>query len=291
VVSGQPPPELREIFERELEAIHKDFAFPLQNFSGDTATLAGAEVNLRRCLLGGQKPSAKRSYRTVWIVFALLLLAIAGLAAIRVRDNRRWSRYVERLQGEPGIVVVEQKRYWFGYEVNGLRDPLAIDPRPLLRDFQVPEQKVSERWEPYLSLDPKFDASRLMATEITHLEREVIRFDLNSSQLPINQFDVLETAVDDIKTLERTATANKQRIEIQIAGHTDNTGKEDRNVELSQQRAMTVAMALEQRGVAAYLLSASGLADSNPEYRDLETYPHELDRRVTFRVMVVGATK
>src|SRR5271170_4916757 len=87
VVCGQPPPELREVFEREVEAIHREFAPALQSFDGDAASLAGAEVHLRRCLLGAQKATAKSSYKAVWIVAALVLLAIGAVGALRIRDN------------------------------------------------------------------------------------------------------------------------------------------------------------------------------------------------------------
>src|SRR5271168_5449598 len=55
VVSGQPPPELREVFEREVEAIHRDFGPALQAFDGDASALEPTNANLQRCLLGGQK--------------------------------------------------------------------------------------------------------------------------------------------------------------------------------------------------------------------------------------------
>ena len=73
VVSGQPPPELRQVFMRELEAIHRDFAPALQSFEGDAASLAGAECHLRQCLRGARTSSARISYTAVWVVALLLL--------------------------------------------------------------------------------------------------------------------------------------------------------------------------------------------------------------------------
>jgi outer membrane protein OmpA-like peptidoglycan-associated protein len=286
VVSGQPPPELREVFEREVEAIHKEFGLALQTFDGDTTTVAGAEVNLRRCLLGGQQPSAKKSHRMVWMTFALIVAIVATIVVIRVRENQRWTNYVERLQSEPGIVVVDHKRLWFRYAINGLRDPLAVDPQQLLSEFKVPPQKVSERWEPYLSLNPAFDAARRLITQKASLERQVIRFDLNSSQLPVSQFDIVESVAEDIGTLRQTALANNQRLTIHIEGHTDHTGKEDRNVELSAARAQTVVTALLKRSIPIDMLTFTGVADSRPENKDGDIYPPELDRRVTIQVIL-----
>jgi OOP family OmpA-OmpF porin len=245
-------------------------------------------VNLRRCLLGAQKKVVtRRSRASLWLAFSAVVLVIAALAALRIRENLRWAHYLDRLRSQPGIVVVDSRRNWFGYAVNGLRDPLAIDPVPLLAEFRVPKSKVVERWEPYLSLDPAFALARRLETEKALVERQVIRFDLNSAQLPLSQFDTLDAAAEGISALRKSALANHQRIAIRIEGHTDQTGKEDRNMELSAERAQMVAKLLLRRGVTAEMLNAEGLGGSHPEHAGDETYPAELDRRVTFQVFLL----
>jgi outer membrane protein OmpA-like peptidoglycan-associated protein len=184
-------------------------------------------------------------------------------------------------------VVVDSRRYWRGYAVNGLRDPLAIDPVPLLDEFHVPKNRVTERWEPYLSLDPAFALARRLETEKALVERQVIRFDLNSAELPLSQFDTLDAAAEGISALRKSALANHQRIAIRIEGHTDQTGKEDRNMQLSAARAQMVAKLLLRRGVTPEMLNAEGLGGSRPEHAGDESYPLELDRRVTFQVFLL----
>jgi outer membrane protein OmpA-like peptidoglycan-associated protein len=284
VVSGQPPPELRQVFVRELEAIHSEFGSALQSFSGDAASVAGVEPHLRNCLRGAQKASAKTSYKAVWVVALLVLLVIGAIAGLRIRDNQRWTRYVAHLQSEPGIVVIGAQRRWSGYSVRGLRDPLAADPELLLSGFGVPAQKVSEQWEPYLSLDPHFEGTRQLEANKALLERQVIRFDLNSSQLRVDQAALLDTVEEQVNLLRHTADGNHRQIRIEMDGHTDRTGTESRNIELSRARAETVARALAERGIPSTLLSAAGVGDTKPGHAGMETYPQELDRRVTFQV-------
>jgi outer membrane protein OmpA-like peptidoglycan-associated protein len=285
VVSGQPPPELRQLFARELEAIHQEFGPALRSFSGDLASVAGVEPHLRQCLRGAQKASAaKTSYTAVWIVALLILLALGTLVGLRFRDNRRWAGYVARLRSEPGIVVINAQRHWLGYSMQGLRDPLAADPESLLAGFEIPAQRVSEHWEPYLSLDTHFEGTRELEANKALLEREVIRFDLNSSQLRVDQAALLDTVEEQVNLLRHTADGNHRQIRIEMDGHTDSTGTESRNIELSRARAETVARALEERGIPRTLLAASGMGDTKPGHAGMETYPQELDRRVTFQV-------
>jgi outer membrane protein OmpA-like peptidoglycan-associated protein len=284
VVSGQPPPELRQVFAREFEAIHREFGPALQSFSGDMAFVAGVEPHLRQCLRGTQKASKKPSYTAVWIVAVLVLLALGTLVGLRIRDNRRWAGYVARLRGEPGIVVISAQRHWLGYSVQGLRDPLAADPQSLLIGSGVPAQRVSEHWEPYLSLDPHFEGTRRLEANKALLEQQVIRFDLNSSQLRVDQAALLDTVEQQVNLLRHTADGNHRQIRIEMDGHTDSTGTESRNIELSRARADTVARALAERGVPRALLTASGMGDTKPGHAEMETYPQELDRRVTFQV-------
>ncbi len=286
VVSGQPPAELREVLVREVEAIHRDFGAALGEFNGDASPLAGTEMALRRCLLGGQRQQAKvRSKAAMWVVAGLLLLGLLTATVVRVRDNRRWARYVERLEQEPGVVVIRAQRLWFGYAVSGLRDPMAADPAWLLAETRVPARRVAEQWQPYLSLDPRFTERRRLAAAKETLEKQIIRFELNSAKLPMDQFAALETVEEAVNTLRRAAEANKASIRIEISGHTDRTGKESHNIELSQTRAESVVIALMQRGIPAGMLMARGIADSSPEHQGIESYPQELDRRVTFRVI------
>jgi outer membrane protein OmpA-like peptidoglycan-associated protein len=284
VVSGTPPPELRYVFERELELIHQTYAHELQAFNGDAEPLAGCRENLIRCLLGRERGVASKSYKWVWAL-ALIVIVVGGLTFLRARENLRWKHYVQRLRTEPGIVVTDAERHWRGFSVGGLRDPLAPDPQLLLADWKIDPQDVSSHWETYLSLDAKFASARKFENDVQLLEKQVLRFGLNSSQLQTEQFVALGTVEDQIRSLEHSSEVNGRKLLIEVSGHTDRTGKEDANALLSQKRAEAVVKALRERGIPGSILAASGVGDRNPEHLGAESYPEELDRRVTFHVV------
>ena len=286
VVSGQPPPELRDVLARELEAIHAEFALVLHPFDGDPEVVAGAEPHLRRCLLGAQKVEKKKSRKTLWIFLAFLALA-ANLIGLRIRDNRRWDRYVADLRTQPGLVVIDQHRNWFSYQLTGLRDPMAPNPYATLAAHRVPAKARRRALATlYVPRSPLRDSPPPRGPASSIVERHVLHFDLNSAQLPMSQFALLEDIIADLNTLRQLAQATDTRVRLDIFGHTDRTGREEHNVELSRQRAQAVLDALLFQGIPAGLMRAAGVADAAPGHTGMVAYPQELDRRVTFRLIL-----
>ncbi len=51
-ILGTPPPELKNVFARENELIHQEFAGQLASFNGDASIFDGARPHLQNCLLG-----------------------------------------------------------------------------------------------------------------------------------------------------------------------------------------------------------------------------------------------
>jgi hypothetical protein len=160
VVAGRPPAALGQLFESEIEAIHQEFGPGLRAFEGDPLGVPGVAAHLRGCLLGGRKAGARQSYGTAWAMAAITMAVAGSLVAGRLREDRNWTRYLDRLRSEPGIAVIEAQHHWSTYTVRGLRDPLAADPQRLLSAYGVAGEKVASRWEPYLSLDPGIAAAR-----------------------------------------------------------------------------------------------------------------------------------
>ena len=71
---------------------------------------------------------------------------------------------------------------------------------------------------------------------------------------------------DDTKTLDNIIKLlnTDTKLSVDISGHSDNTGKEDHNKELSVSRAKVVVSYLTKKGIAASRITSEGLSDTKP---------------------------
>jgi len=160
VVRGSAPPERRQLLQRALETIHLQFADALETFDGDTQPFEAARPALESCLETEYRADTTRRRRGTLILATLVLIAVGVWGAFAWRDYRRWTRYVETLRQEPGLVVVSTGRSGGKYVVAGLRDPLARDPDGILRQSSLSPEDVAGRWEPFQALTPSFVEAR-----------------------------------------------------------------------------------------------------------------------------------
>jgi outer membrane protein OmpA-like peptidoglycan-associated protein len=87
-----------------------------------------------------------------------------------------------------------------------------------------------------------------------------------------------------LATLLEFMTKNTHVTKVRIEGHTDNTGKTARNMELSQQRADAVAKWLTGHGVDASRIKTVGLGDTKPEVPNDSDAHKAQNRRTEFHV-------
>lgn len=93
----------------------------------------------------------------------VVVVALVGLTGLWLWHRSQWNGYVDRLRGEPGIVVTDTGTRAGKYYVAGLRDPLAADPDRLLEQSGIDRADVESRWEPYQSAVPQFALERARA--------------------------------------------------------------------------------------------------------------------------------
>ena len=282
-ILGTPPPELKNVFARENELIHKEFAGDFATFNGDSSLFDGARPHLQNCLLG-QTARPRKQFRWWLVALAAVVIGVAAMGYYVHRRNSRWSQYLARLQSEPGVVLTGWKKDWGLYEVTGLRDPLASDPVQLAADFGIDPARVQGRFEPYQSLDEPFSLQREFDSEKQALEQLRILFPVNSGALQPDQALRLDSLEQHLDKLQQAARALDRKIHLTLYGRADQTGAESKNAALSKERAERVLSALAERGVPPELLSVVALGNSEPIRHGSEAYQLEVNRSVSLKV-------
>lgn len=104
-----------------------------------------------------------------------------------------------------------------------------------------------------------------------------IYFDFNKATLKSESFVELDKVVAFLK--------DNPTVEIEIEGHTDSVGPDDRNQTLSQNRSQSVVDYLVSKGIAVERLTAKGFGESKPIDTNDTDAGRANNRRVEFTVL------
>jgi outer membrane protein OmpA-like peptidoglycan-associated protein len=99
-----------------------------------------------------------------------------------------------------------------------------------------------------------------------------------------NSFALLPQSNAELETLLDMMT-NNPTIKIEISGYTDNVGKDDYNINLSQKRAESVKQYLINKGVKEDRIVAKGYGKNNPIATNDNEQGRQMNRRTEFKVI------
>jgi len=156
VTRENPTPDLEGILRETIETIHLMKSEALESFDGDVGPFEDLKNHLEDCLQSPRKESKRKISPQLWLLLGILALVITLWISYSMRDQRRWSNYVNRLRSEPGIVVTATEKRSGKYYVFGLRDPLAAEPKEMLKQENLDPEEVVFQWEPYRAHHPEF---------------------------------------------------------------------------------------------------------------------------------------
>jgi len=155
-IRGLPPPDLRAVMEDTLDTIHFQFKAELEAFEGDAEPLEDTRSLLESVLLAQDEEKKRKTSPLLWILLAVVVVALGAWLFLTVRERLRWNDYLARLDAEPGLVVTQSGRSGGDWYVRGLRDPLAPDPVALLAETPLSPEDVRGEWAFYQTLDSAF---------------------------------------------------------------------------------------------------------------------------------------
>ncbi len=171
VVRGTAPPELRVRLQETVEHVHARMGDTLAEFSGNAEPFEAGRPALEGLLEAQFKSEGRKTSPLLWILPLAFLVAalIWGWFSWSLQSRR--NAYLEALRSQPGIVVVSTGQQDGRLVVNGLRDPLAVDPAALVAASGLTTEDVRGNWQLYQALDPHF--VQLRARELLRVPQGV----------------------------------------------------------------------------------------------------------------------
>jgi OOP family OmpA-OmpF porin len=134
-------------------------------------------------------------------------------------------------------------------------------------------------------LAPELEPSRLAFTQAkSQIENTIVKFPVASAALSPAEGLALRKIAENIQSLLLAADSLHQTATLEVLGHTDSTGAETLNLNLSQRRADRVVWELGQLGVPGHALRAHGVGTTNPVRTEDDEQNRQYNRSATFRV-------
>jgi len=132
-------------------------------------------------------------------------------------------------------------------------------------EFKVPNQPGRFT----LQLNMKYEPSKVFTLDNVY-------FDVDKATIKPSSYKQLDELVELMKL--------KKGLEIEIAGHTDNTGSKEHNMKLSQQRAEAIKNYLVRKGISPKRIVAKGYGDSEPIATNDTPEGRAKNRRIEVRI-------
>ncbi|MDF5728219.1 MAG: OmpA family protein [Rhizonema sp. PD38] len=160
IIRGNAPQELRLVFQEVIEKIHLRLGKELNAFQGETEPFVASSPYLELCLKARYEVPAKKNYPYAWALLGTIAIACGIWSFFGIRDQLRWNTFLEKLNSQPGIVVVQVGKQHGKYFISGMRDPLAVDPNTLIAQANLNPKTIISQWKPYISLETQFVTER-----------------------------------------------------------------------------------------------------------------------------------
>jgi OOP family OmpA-OmpF porin len=147
----------------------------------------------------------------------------------------------------------------------------------------VAEARRNARFVPGLE---QFQSDQLL--DLERIEQPLLKFELDTAQLVPGQDEQLRQIAADIVRMHAVARAMNKRLRLEVMGHTDASGTEERNNTLSQERANAVAAELSARLATAADLSVVPVGTAQrPRAEERTDDDRAMNRSVTFKVVLL----
>ncbi len=160
IIRGNAPQELKLVFQDAIEKIHLKLGDELKSFTGETEEFIASKPYLDACLESCYKTPHKKNYTYAWTLLGIMGVALGLWGFLINRQNGNWDAFLDKLNSQPGIVVIKAEEKNGKYILRGMRDPLAKDPNTFMREEDINPEIVNSQWRSYISLEPELITQR-----------------------------------------------------------------------------------------------------------------------------------
>jgi outer membrane protein OmpA-like peptidoglycan-associated protein len=158
---------------------------------------------------------------------------------------------------------------------------LSVDAPGYLLSVTELEVKAREDVNARLSLNRKPERANVVITPTELRLNRQVHFQTDSAQILPDSEAILQEIGDVLRK-------HPELSQVEIQGHTDNTGSAPYNLRLSQERADAVRTALISLGVEASRLSARGYGQDKPLVPNTSDANRARNRRVQLMILKKG---
>jgi outer membrane protein OmpA-like peptidoglycan-associated protein len=114
------------------------------------------------------------------------------------------------------------------------------------------------------------------------VEKETVNFSWGSANITVESYPLLDRIADLVSNCK--GVVREMGASIEVAGHTDSTGRRDFNVRLSGLRANAVRDYIVSKGTPSDLLNANGYGEINPIANNATAEGRAKNRRIQFDI-------
>lgn len=134
----------------------------------------------------------------------------------------------------------------------------------------IPIPEIKEGQEVSFTIDIQFEPAKTFTLNNVH-------FETGKSNLKKESFRELKELVEYLEL--------KKSVKIEIAGHTDDVGEDESNLNLSQKRAETVRKYLISKGISANRIIAKGYGETKPVANNSTEIGKQKNRRTEVHIL------
>lgn len=155
VIRGNAPEELRSELQKIIEQIHFDYKEELSNFEGNVSPFISTDPELEKALLVKINNDKKKTPIFAIAFVGIVFLTISYFIFSSINSTQKWNKYIDELNQQPGILVVEEDKSIFNYSISGLKDDFSVSPDSLAVINNLKIDKINSNWQHFYSLEPE----------------------------------------------------------------------------------------------------------------------------------------